>query len=119
MSASEQIINKSRKTVTITDSLGRSIVIRKPNRWEERCYRAALPETESINGGVYASDYPALFAVSIDNDLLLPPDSLKNIESRYNDLGDEGFEAIEQAIATEFPEVIKKKDESQEAPEKK
>ena len=118
MSASEKIVEKARKTVEITDSLGRKIVLRKPSRLEFGEFLAALG-TEASNEAYLGWMLPTLFLFTINGEMSAPPDSRRNIRSIFDELGDEGHEAVMTAISEHFqnfltagsakPEDVKKK----------
>lgn len=106
MSASEKIIERSRKSVEITDSLGRKIVLRKPSRWEFLEFLGVLGNNAG-NGTYLGFALPVLFARQIDQDLLLPIDSMKNFRSNLDELGDEGHDAIMAGMSEHFSDYLK------------
>ena len=105
MSASEKIMERSRKSVEITDSLGRKIVLRKPSRLDFGEFLAALGP-ESSNEAYLGWMIPTLFVFMINGDVVLPPDSKKNILGIFSELGDEGHEAVTAAISEHFPNFL-------------
>lgn len=105
MSASERMIEKSRKTVEVTDSLGRKIVLRKPSRLEFGEFLSALG-SESSNEAYLGWMLPTLFVFTINGEMTAPPDSKKNIISIFGEMGDEGHEAVMGAISAHFPNFL-------------
>lgn len=104
-SASEQIIEKSKKTVEVIDGLGRKIVLRKPSRLEFGEFLASLGP-DSSNEAYLGWMLPTLFLFTINGEMSAPPDSKKNIRSIFEELGDEGHEAVMKGIETHFPKFL-------------
>ena len=105
MPASEKNIEKARKSVEITDSLGRKIVLRKPSRLDFGEFLSALGP-ESSNEAYLGWMLPTLFVFTINGDVVLPPDSKKNILGIFSELGDEGHEATMEGISAHFPNFL-------------
>lgn len=118
MSASEKIIEKSAKTAEVIDSLGRKIVLRKPSRWEFMEFLGVLGANAS-NGTYLGFALPVLFARQIDQDLLLPIDSMKNFKVNLDDLGDEGHDAVMAGMSKHFSDYLKEPEAQAEETKKK
>lgn len=118
MSASEQIIEKSKKTVEVIDELGRKIVLRKPTRWEFMEFLGMIGE-KSSNPVYLGWALPVLFARQIDQDLLLPLEDMKNFRINVDDLGDEGHDAAMAALNEHFPDYLSAKKTTPEEAKKK
>ena len=118
MSASEKIIEKSLKSVEVTDSLGRKIVLRKPSRWEFMEF-LGLIGAKAGNSVYLGWALPVLFARQIDQDLLAPLDDLKNFRSNVEELGDEGHDAAMEAVSEHFPDYLAPKEMKPEEAKKK
>ena len=110
--------DRTQKTVEITDASGRKIVLKKPSRIEFGDFLAALGP-ESSNEAYLGWMLPTLFVFTIDGEMPVPPDSKKNIRFIMNDLGDEGHEAVLEAIQNHFPNFLSASSASPEEIKKK
>ena len=107
---SQTIIKRSQKEYSVTDSLGRIIVVKVPS-WLKRANftkalgKKALNEDGTINQLYYGSIMQVMFVKSVDN----VPVTLNNemeIDKWLNILDDEGRIAIEKGCTENFDQAI-------------
>lgn len=118
MSASEKIIEKSRKSVEITDSLGRKIILRKPTRWEFIEFLGIIGP--KAGNPVYLGwCLPALFVRQIEEENAIPIEDQKTLRILFDDLGDEGHDAAMKGVADHFPDYLNAGESKPEEAKKK
>ncbi len=100
-SPSADIVNAAANGVTVTDSTGRRIHLRKPGTLAQyRLIEAAGPAAE--NRTYMAMTLPLIFVAAID-DIPVPGIATKNqLEALIQRLGDEGIQAVSDGIMEHF-----------------
>lgn len=96
----EQLLSAAKRTVEITDGLGRRIVLRKSGPLAQFKLVEALGETAS-NGTYLSMCNPLLFISSIDGDAVSMR-TKREIETLIDRLGDEGCEAVMNGVLENF-----------------
>ena len=97
-----QAISKATKTVEITDSLGRKIVLKKPPVLAQFRLVEILGPEVSKNHTYINMVLPLLYVESIDGDAVEFPMHKSEVEVLIKRLDDEGIEAVSQAIEAHF-----------------
>ncbi len=105
MSASARIIEKAHKSVTVEDATGRKIVMRKPSRFEFGEFLAVLG-SKAENGTYLSWVLPLSFVRQIGDEVPPPIDSLDSIRQIFDDLGDEGHDAVLKGVLEHFPSFL-------------
>ena len=100
-SASDQILKGSQKAISDTDSLGRTIVLRKPTTWEKFELPRVLGE-DSINPGWQFQALMILHVKQIGDDTDVFFRSERELKAIVNQLGDEGMATVERLYIDHF-----------------
>jgi len=87
--------------VAVTDSAGRTIVLRKPNPLTKLRFIDAMGES-SANRLWAGTVWPLMYVVSIDGANVPAPAQKTQIEALYQRLDEHGYEAVEKAHAEHF-----------------
>src|ERR1700754_809486 len=96
----EQLLSTAKRTVEITDGLGRRIVLRKSGPLAQFKLVEALGDTAS-NGTYLSMCNPLLFISTIDGDAVSMR-TKREIETLIDRLGDEGCEAVMNGVLENF-----------------
>jgi len=101
---SEQLIKSSALEVTVTDTLGRHIRLKKPNPLANLDFaKAAGSETLNL---LYLAEVAHLkFVAAIDEVPVATPSTESELRALYQRLGEEGNEAAQQGVAEHFTSV--------------
>lgn len=100
MTPTQEIMN-TKKTITVTDSLGRQITIKKPSALAELRLVDILGDSAK-NEVYFMMVAPVIFVVDIDGDKFLPPASKDEVEKLYERLGKEGVMAVMEGYKESF-----------------
>ena len=100
---SEQIVRSANEEFSVTDSLGRSIVLKKPGVLAQFDLIEALGDLAK-NDVYRMMCIPAIYVVSIDGAIAPPPTNKMQMRALIARLGEEGFVAIREAIKERFPQ---------------
>ncbi|WP_045736804.1 hypothetical protein [Xanthomonas sp. MUS 060] len=98
---SEQIVKAASKDVTVTDSLGRTIRLKKPNPLANLDFAKAAG-SERVNMLYLAEVAHLKFVAAIDDQPVATPSTEGELRALYLRLGDEGNEAAMNGIAANF-----------------
>lgn len=96
----EQLLSTAKRTVEITDGLGRKIVLRKSGPLAQFKLVEALGDTAS-NGTYLSMCNPLLYISTIDGDAISMR-TKREIETLVDRLGDEGCEAVMNGVLENF-----------------
>jgi hypothetical protein len=96
----EQLLSTAKRTVEITDGLGRKIVLRRSGPLAQFKLVEALGDTAS-NGTYLSMCNPLLFISTIDGDAVSMR-TKREIETLIDRLGDEGCEAVMNGVLENF-----------------
>lgn len=99
---SEQIVRAANEEFSVTDSLGRVIVLKKPGVLAQFDLIEALGELAK-NDVYRIMCIPAIYVVSINGEVAPPPSNRSQMRALIGRLGEEGFEAIKLGIKEHFP----------------
>lgn len=103
MTPSEAVVRAANEEFSITDSLGRTIVLKKPGVLAQFDLIEALGDLAK-NDVYRVMCIPAIYVVSIDGSVAPPPSNRMQMRALISRLGEEGFSAINQAIKERFPQ---------------
>ncbi|WP_430229383.1 hypothetical protein [Paraburkholderia tropica] len=103
MPPSEQVVRAANEEFSTTDSLGRTIVLKKPGVLAQFDLIEALGDLAK-NDVYRVMCIPAIYVVSIDGTVAPPPSNRQQMRALISRLGEEGFEAIRSAIADRYPQ---------------
>lgn len=98
---SRAVVAQAANEVTVTDSAGRNIVLRKPNPLTKLRFIDAMGES-SANRLWAGTVWPLMFVVSIDGVVVPPPAQKAQIEALFQRLDEHGYEAVDQAHQAHF-----------------
>src|SRR6185437_13049788 len=115
-SRSQEIIAEASKTVPVKDARGRAIEVRRPNNVTRRNARKAMSAESQTKMALMAEAMLAFLVVSIEGAPVLPPDNETKVEALQDRLGDDGVDAVAEALEIMFP---KKKDGDDDVAEAK
>lgn len=100
---SEQIVKAANEEFSVTDSLGRVIVLKKPGVLAQFDLIEALGELAK-NDVYRIMCIPAIYVVSINGEFAPPPSNRTQMRALISRLGEEGFAAIRAGIKERFPD---------------
>ena len=100
-SPSEQIVKAANPAITITDSLGRSIVINRPKPLDNLDFSKAAGG-DKLNLLYLAEVAHLKFVREIDGDRVSTPSNELQLRALYQLLGDEGNAAVQAAVAEHY-----------------
>lgn len=98
---SEQVVKAASKDVTVTDSLGRVIRLKKPNPLANLDFAKAAG-SEKLNVLYLAEVAHLKFVAAIDDQPVATPSTEGELRALYQRLGEEGNEAAMNGVATNF-----------------
>lgn len=98
---SQQAVAHAANEVSVLDSAGRTILLRKPNPLAKLRFIDAMGES-SANRLWAGTVWPLMFVVSIDGQTVPPPAQKSQIEALYQRLDEHGYEAVEKAHGEHF-----------------
>jgi hypothetical protein len=111
---SQAVVRAANEEFSTTDSLGRTIVLKKPGVLAQFDLIEALGDLAK-NDVYRVMCIPAIYVVSIDGVVAPPPSNKAQMRALISRLGEEGFAAINKEIRERFPqdddegdEVVKK-----------
>jgi hypothetical protein len=107
---SEQVVAAASEQFVATDSLGRTIVLKKPGVLAQFDLVEALGDLAK-NDVYRIMCIPSIYVVSIDGIVAPPPNNRTQMRALISRLGEEGFAAIRQAINERFPQEEDGEDE--------
>lgn len=108
---SESVVNDAKKVLEATDSLGRRIVVQRPNALTSYRIMKMLGGENARNEVVIGYAMLACSVVSINGEPIMMPNSERQIEAMIDRLGDEGMAAIADCFAAN-PVVTTGKEEA-------
>lgn len=97
---SEQIIKAANKVVTVKDSLGRSIEIRKPPQLSEYQLLKVIGDE---NDKYIQAVMPLIWVVSIDGVSVIQPRTPREVDALIQRLDEEGINAVIEKIKDMLP----------------
>lgn len=98
---SEQVIAKAGEEVSVTDSRGRVIRLKKPGVLAQ--YRMIEALGESAKNEVYtAMVLPLIFVTAIDSEIVYQPSTKREIEALIQMLDEEGISAVVSSVQSHF-----------------
>lgn len=100
---SEQIVRAANEEFSVTDSLGRVIVLKKPGVLAQFDLIEALGDLAK-NDVYRVMCIPAIYVISIDGAFAPPPSNKTQMRALISRLGEEGFAAIQRGIKERFPQ---------------
>ncbi|SDR37657.1 hypothetical protein SAMN05443245_5250 [Paraburkholderia fungorum] len=111
----QEVLRATSEEFSVTDSLGRVIVLKKPGVLAQFDLIEALGDLAK-NDVYRVMCIPAIYVMSIDGAFAPPPSNKTQMRALIARLGEEGFEAINKGIRERFPqeaesegdEVVKK-----------
>lgn len=103
----QQILSRSGEKFEFTDALGRQYVIKKPGPLAQARLMEGLKEL-SGNVGYLNMAIPLLFIVSIDGEPPQQPTRKSECEALWKVLGDEGMDALTDALINHFGKTDEK-----------
>lgn len=98
---SQSVVAQSTNEVSVSDSAGRTIVLRKPNPLTKLRFIDAMGES-SANRLWAGTVWPLMYVVSIDGLTVPAPAQKAQIEALYQRLDEHGYEAVEKAHSEHF-----------------
>lgn len=108
-SPSDQIIAKAAQTVTVKDSAGREITIKKPGILAQ--YRLVEVAGESAKNEVYMRMIlPLIYVTAIDGDPVSQPANKLQLEALIQRLDEHGIVAIDKGANQNFGETNPEED---------
>lgn len=115
---SQEIIKKANKTITITDDLGRVIVLKKP-KWSSYLNLLKALGTDLSKNQAYVDNVSIISAIVSINDQPMPLKSIVDIDYVIAELekSDDALPLIAQAVMENFSD-IKSLEEHNEAVKK-
>lgn len=100
-SPSQQLIDKAKATVTVTDSTGRVITLQKPGVLAQ--YRLIEALGETAQNSVYVGMVlPIIFVTKIDEDDVVLPKNKLQIEALIQRLDEHGINAVAKGVEEHF-----------------
>lgn len=99
---SAQMVRASVQPVTITDELGRAIVLKKPSPLANLDFAKAAGGSGPVNQLYLAEVAHLKFVASIDGEAVLTPASEGELRALYSRLSDEGNEAAQRGVFEHF-----------------
>lgn len=99
---SAEIIAEAAKTVTVTDSRGRSIEVRRPSNVTRRNARKAITAESQTKAELFGEYMLAFLVVAIDGEGVPIPSNETQTEALQDRLGDEGLVAVANAVTEAF-----------------
>jgi hypothetical protein len=103
MTPSETVVRAANEEFSAVDSLGRTIVLKKPGVLAQFDLIEALGDL-SKNDVYRVMCIPAIYVVSIDGAIAPPPSNRMQMRALIGRLGEEGFVAINKAIKQHSPQ---------------
>jgi hypothetical protein len=100
---SEQIVRAANEEFSVTDSLGRTLVLKKPSVLAQFDLIEALGDLAK-NDVYRVMCIPAIYVVSIDGAIAPPPSNKTQMRALISRLGEEGFAAVNKGIRERFPQ---------------
>lgn len=101
LTPSEQIIKSSAKAIRVTDTLGRTLQLKKPNPLANLDFAKAAG-TDKLNVLYLAEVAHLKFVTAIDEVPVATPTTEAELRALYQRLGEEGNEAAQRAVAAHF-----------------
>ena len=98
---SKQVVAQSSNEVSVQDSAGRTIVLRKPNPLTKLRFIDAMGESSS-NKLWAGTVWPLMYVASIDGGAVPAPSNKAQIEALYQRLDEHGYEAVSVAHEKHF-----------------
>lgn len=98
---SQSVVAQNTSEVSVSDSAGRTIVLRKPNPLTKLRFIDAMGES-SANRLWAGTVWPLMYVVSIDGVNVPPPSQKAQIEALYQRLDEHGYESVEKAHSENF-----------------
>lgn len=99
-----QIFTDEVKEVTVTDSRGRVLKLRKPGMLAQ--YRLVAMLGKSADSETYLNMcMPLIYLYSIDDDSNVPCDTVRQMEALIQRLGDSGISALMKCVQENYGEV--------------
>ncbi|AST27998.1 hypothetical protein [Ralstonia pseudosolanacearum] len=87
--------------MTVTDSRGRSITLKRPNLLAQ--FRLVEAAGDSASNAAYMNMVrPLLFVTAIDGENVPPPITKPQVEALIQRVGEEGYEAVAAALFAEM-----------------
>ena len=110
LNPSEKLKSEGTKEISVTDSLGRVIILKKPDPLSGLDFtKAAGSGTEGVNI-LYLSEVAHLkYVAAIDGDPVITPSTDGELRALYKWLGDEGNSSCAVAVAKHFMEKAEDK----------
>ena len=103
---SEKVVASAASSVTVTDSLGRSILVRRPLLSDQLDLMVVVGSEAAKNEMYMAMMNVLLHVLAIDDDPTLPLTTKKTVDEMINKLGNEGVEAVTGAISEHFSKTF-------------
>lgn len=100
-SPSEKLVSKAAKSFDVTDDLGRTITLKKPNPLSKLDFTKAAGGRE-VNQLYLAEVAHLQFVAAIDGEPVATPASDGELRALYARLGDEGNEAAQMGVFAHF-----------------
>lgn len=97
---SEQIV-AAKADVSVSDSTGRTIVLRQPDVLAQFDVVEALGDV-AMNQAYMAMVFPILFVISINGDMIGTPSSKAEVRALIKRLGDSGVQAVAAGVMEHF-----------------
>lgn len=98
---SQQVVAQATNEVSVQDSAGRTIVLRKPNPLTKLRFIDAMGESSS-NKLWAGTVWPLMYVASIDGVPAPAPSNKAQIEALYQRLDEHGYEAVSTAHEQHF-----------------
>lgn len=106
LTPTDKVVTAAASSVTVTDSLGRSILVRRPLLSDQLDLMVVVGPEASKNDMYMAMMNVLLHVQSIDDDPILPLTTKKAVDEMVNKLGNEGVEAVTKAISEHFSKTF-------------
>lgn len=101
---SAKLVAAAAKSVDVTDALGRTIVLRKPDVLAQ--FRMVEALGDSARNQVYMGMVlPLLFVASIDGEAVATPDTKAEVEALIKRLDEAGIQAVMEGVQAHFGEA--------------
>lgn len=100
-SPSEQIVNSSKKEISIVDKEGRTLVLCEPTWFARANFLGAISGDKASNNAYLSVVSPLIYLVSINKQPVIITKQL-DIDGYLKQLGNAGFEAIGNAMLEHF-----------------
>ncbi|WP_186251676.1 hypothetical protein [Burkholderia gladioli] len=101
LTPSQTVISQGASEVTVVDTAGRTIVLRKPGPLARLRFIDAMGES-SANKLWAGTVWPLMFVLSIDGVPVPPPAQKAQIEALYQRLDEHGYEALSEGVSAHF-----------------